>query len=380
MNHSPSWNLVLPHPDSRADEHAVFLRSNSELGNLLMELEASASALATSRGEGEDEAHQLVTGIGRAKRLLSAVNVIQGASPRLRAMPFGDLLTEILEDSASTLPSAVHLHAQVDQRLPWVRGDPALLATLIGELLSNALIALDGHGLLVIEAVAVDVEASNKQLAAGRYVRLSVEDSGPGLERQLGSSAYEPFVSAWPRREDEEAEHWGLGLAHVRAIAEGHGGSISIYSQPELGTRVMVLLPTCERANSAERPFRPSLEHLPRLEILLVDESPRALSGVARVLGDLGHGVRRAETSKRALEESETLPCLDAAVVALQLSHGESGEELARQLRERFPQLRIVLTSGFGEDLAPIEDQPLPILRKPFSTHDLLRAIQQLDP
>jgi CheY-like chemotaxis protein len=211
-------------------------------------------------------------------------------------------------------------------------------------------------------------------VSAGRYVRLSVSDTGAGMSPDVAARAFEPFFTTKPA-----GQGTGLGLATVYGIVTQAGGNISIYSEPGLGTRVSIHLPAVDEAATAADPSsaRP-LRAGEGLSVLLVEDESAVLLAGARILTGHGYKVRvRADPADALKVLSDPAEQIDILVTDVVMP-GMSGVELATRAHELRPELPILYMSGYSQELMvyrstlPAESK---VLQKPFSRHDLLAAV-----
>jgi two-component system, cell cycle sensor histidine kinase and response regulator CckA len=268
-----------------------------------------------------------------------------------------------------------------------VRVDGGDLDQTVINLVNNARDALDGRGRIMVETRAIELGPRGASLAgvtAGRYVMVTVADTGPGMPPDVVEHCFDPFFTTKGR-----GKGTGLGLAAVYGTATQAGGHATVESVVGRGTTVRVWLPVDDAAGvSASRPAttRPQAVRRSRNasgrdqgrghRILLVeDEAPlRALARAS--LEEAGHEVLEAGSAEEALRRLsvERLP------VALLLSDvvlgGMPGDELATVVRRRQPRTKVVLMSGFTE--RALQADPDAFVAKPFAFEDLVAVVGQV--
>jgi CheY-like chemotaxis protein len=237
----------------------------------------------------------------------------------------------------------------------------------------NARDAMPEGGALTISACEEIVSArSSLGLAPGRYVRLCVADTGQGMDAATLTKAAEPFFTT-----KGTGKGTGLGLSMVHGLAAQSGGALRIVSEPGTGTQIDLFLPQAEQApvRVAEAATGNPVFN-GRATVLLVDDDTLVSDGTAAMLEDLGHGVIVANSGRVALELLETHPGVDF-VITDHAMPGMTGLELAKMVRERYPDLPIVLATGYAELPPGDTDLGLPRLAKPFLQRDLASVIAQ---
>ena len=210
-------------------------------------------------------------------------------------------------------------------------------------------------------------------LPSGRYVRLTLVDSGQGMDAATLARATEPFFTT-----KGVGKGTGLGLSMVHGLAAQSGGRLMIHSHVGHGTTIDLYLPATVKAgagprravdDSAARPTEP-------LDVLVVDDDPLVLANTAAMLEDLGHSVRLAKSGEEALDQLARGPGVDL-VVTDQLMPGMTGSQLARRIRLGAPNMPVLIVSGFAE-LEASEGGRYPLLPKPFNRAALARALRDL--
>jgi signal transduction histidine kinase/CheY-like chemotaxis protein len=229
----------------------------------------------------------------------------------------------------------------------------------------NARDAMPKGGMMMIAAREADA-AEVPGLASGRYVCLSVTDSGCGMDAQTLGRAQEPFFTT-----KGAGKGTGLGLSMVHGLAEQSGGRLILKSGLNEGTTAEIWLPVSASSLHAPEASVPTL--LPfshsSLCVIVVDDDLLVLENTVAMLEDLGHRViaaRSADEAKRLVRETKALDL----VITDHAMPGVTGLQLAEWLKSERPQVRVLLATGFAES-----QSALPQLNKPFDQSTLVRAI-----
>ncbi|MFI5491673.1 ATP-binding protein [Actinoplanes sp. NPDC051859] len=261
--------------------------------------------------------------------------------------------------------------------LPAVTCDPAQIEQLLLSLAGNARDAMPSGGNLVIDTACSHLAADeHPELAAGDYVRLRISDSGRGMSHEVVERAFEPFFTTKPNHEAA-----GLGLATVYGIVTQAGGSVSLASEPGVGTTVTVLLPVSEGAKPEPEPQHQPAATAGSGETLLVVDDESALRDVVdRILSGAGYRVLSADGGATALE----LARLHEGVIDLLVSDvvmpGMLGKELAERITDARPDTRVLFMSGYAQPVLASKgtlDPGVALLEKPFTAEDLLSAVRK---
>jgi CheY-like chemotaxis protein len=227
-------------------------------------------------------------------------------------------------------------------------------------------------GKLTISGVAEAIaEGHRAALTPGYYVRLSVSDTGIGMDEATLAKAVEPFFST-----KGVGKGTGLGLSMVHGLASQLGGAMTISSRPGLGTTVDLFLPAAAAEESRRTSSQPVLHSgaAGAGKVLLVDDEELVRASTAEMLTDLGFAVVEAASAK------EALACLAAErfdnVVTDHLMPGMTGTELARSIAEDYPQTPVLVISGYAEIEGVAVN--IPRLTKPFRQDELARSLAGL--
>lgn len=296
---------------------------------------------------------------------------------RPEAIVIPDLILGMQDLLARALGPGVHLQREFPPDLPPVLVDGNQLELAILNLSVNARDAMPSGGRILLKAEACEMADAEEaeHLKPGRYVRLTMIDSGAGMDADTLARATEPFFTT-----KGVGKGTGLGLSMVHGLAAQSGGALTLSSKPGEGTRVDLWLPI---APAACWPKLAVIDTLPdeaerarsSLAILVVDDDPLVARGTADLLEDLGHVVLIAHSGPEALSFLESGPPIDLIMTDHAMPE-MTGLALAERLRTLRPELQIILTTGYAD--APKPDGAAPTisrLSKPFTQDALAAAI-----
>jgi signal transduction histidine kinase/CheY-like chemotaxis protein len=281
------------------------------------------------------------------------------------------LIRELSGLVGSTMGPRVVLNVAVADDLPSATADPNQLEMAILNLAVNARDAMNGVGTINISATRerlADGEVAD--LKAGHYVRLTVADTGHGMDEATRVRAVEPFFST-----KGVGQGTGLGLSMAHGLACQLGGALTIASQPGLGTQVSIWLPETRETPSAVDRDEGCQFRVGAGAALLVDDEECIRLSTADMLTELGFTVHEADCAEAALEAINAGLTPDLLITD-HLMPGMTGVQLARLIRERRPAIKILIVSGFAE--VDGIDPSLPRLTKPFLQSDLVAAMAEL--
>ena len=283
-------------------------------------------------------------------------------------------LIESLADLATrSLGPQIHLDLRIADNLPAARVDPNQLELALLNLAVNARDAMAGTGTLVI-AAAEGTGVRAGKLPPGRYVRIDVTDTGCGMDEDTVRRAVEPFFTT-----KGVGRGTGLGLSMVHGLAAQSGGAFALRSKPGEGTTATLWLPASDEPALRPRPDVPgAVAAIPAgsAKVLLVDDEELARTSVAAMLEDAGFTVTQAASGFEALRHMRSGPQPDVLVTDYAMP-GMSGAELAREARQRWPDLPVLMITGYA-NLSDKDAAGLPRLAKPFRQPDIAGAIASL--
>lgn len=268
----------------------------------------------------------------------------------------------------------VELSFSLPDGLPPAQVDGNQFDLALLNLAVNARDAMPGGGRL---AIAVDLcEATgDEDLAAGRYLRLSVRDTGLGMDAATLEQATQPFFST-----KELGKGTGLGLSMIHGLAQQLQGALRLWSRPGEGTRAELWLPVAQvEEKGAERPAPPpATARASRgvLRILFVDDDALIAMSSVDLLEDLGHHVTQAGSGEQALAVLESDAEIDLMITDFSMPRMNGGE-LSRHARDLRPDLPILLATGYAE-LPEGGMIDLPRLAKPYMQRQLEEEIARM--
>ena len=289
------------------------------------------------------------------------------------------VVTDVSNLLRRTLGEHVDLEIQPGEEPAVVTADRGQIEQVLVNLSVNARDAMVGGGELTIETSIVVLDDTSASLgvdaAPGRYVQLSVSDTGSGMSSSVIDHAFEPFFSTKPK-----GEGTGLGLATVYGIITEAGGAVTIYSEPGLGTTVRVYLPAAdERVAERDEDVAPPTSSGVGQTVLLVEDEAAIRRVTARILERNGYVVLEAADGPAAirLAADHRFDLLLTDVVMPRMS----GRELADRLRVDRPDLTVLFMSGYsqgvlGSQRAP--DEGIALVQKPFNERSLIEKLHSL--
>ena len=347
-----------------------------DFNNLLTPILGSLDMLQR-RGLGNEREQRLIAGAlesaDRAKTLIQRLLAFARRQPlQTTSVDLSPLVKGMAELISSTTGPQIKVVVDAPEGFPPAKADPNQLEMAILNLAVNARDAMPEGGTL---RITIDGETVDRQhrsnVAPGRYLRLSVADTGSGMDEATLSRAVEPFYST-----KGVGKGTGLGLSMVHGLASQLGGALTISSTPGIGTNVELWLPqSAEPLVCAEPEARASPVSKGSGTALLVDDEDLVRLSTADMLIDLGYSVVEAASAEEALKLVERGLQPDVLVTD-HLMPGMTGTELARMLQDSRPGTRVLIVSGYAEAEGVAPD--LPRLTKPFRSVDLAESLAAL--
>ena len=346
-----------------------------DFNNLLM-IVMSSLELARKHVKGNDRLpvwleramEAAASGAALTKRMLAFARR-QDLRPETIAL--SDVVNGMAEMMSHSLDPTVRIAVDLPTDLPLVRIDRNQFELALLNLGLNARDAMPSGGVLSIAAKSADKADLPGELARGSYVRLSVTDTGVGMDADTLKRAAEPFFTTKPVGEGS-----GLGLSMVHGFTLQSGGAMQIASRPTQGTTVSLWLPVAPDQFLAERAGgAPAGASTSGRRILLVDDDPLILMVTAEMLRELGHEPIEMSSARQALESLNADELPDLAILDYAMPE-MTGLSLAERIRERYPKLPVLLATGYSNSAKITID--LPRLEKPYSIADLDRQIRLL--
>jgi PAS domain S-box-containing protein len=288
------------------------------------------------------------------------------------------LLTEALKFLRATLPSTIEIRNQVSADSAEVLANPTMIQQIMMNLCTNAAHAMkETGGILTVNLLEAEVAAGNigkhPELPPGPYVRLTIGDSGPGIEPGIMGRIFDPYFTT-----KEKGEGTGLGLSMVHGITQSLKGVVTVKSDPGEGTVFNVYLPRVigMSESAADQP-----QTLPtgNERILLADDED-ALATMGRLmLGRLGYRVTVKTDSNEALDVFRSDPAQFDLIISDKTMPRLTGFDMAKEVKKIRPDMPIIICTGYSDDTETDKAVQLGVSRlivKPLSMDELARAVR----
>jgi nitrogen-specific signal transduction histidine kinase/CheY-like chemotaxis protein len=350
-----------------------------DFNNLLMAVQGSLELLRERLPEDPRLGRLLANAIAGAERGSALTRRMLAFARRQELTTESIDVRQLVEGMAEllrrSLGPTVVLETYFGARVPAIRADANQLETALLNLAVNARDAMDGVGTLVIATDEAWVQQGHDSLAPGRYVRLSVSDSGAGMDEAMLKRAIEPFFTT-----KGVGKGTGLGLSMVHGLSEQLGGALVLRSRVDEGTTAEIWLPAApEHSVVAPREVRrdPATARCApeaSISILAVDDDDLVRTTTVDMLEALGYQVIPARSGYEALQVLEAT-CVDLVITDHAMPQ-MTGTQLAERIRERWPDLPMIMATGYA-DLPAGPQLEIPRLAKPYSQASLAEAVER---
>ena len=278
-----------------------------------------------------------------------------------------------------TIPKMIQIQVNTGDRLWAVNADSVQIEQMLLNLGTNAADAMPDGGKLLfeIENATLDNDYINRHLGAqpGRYVLLTVSDTGQGMAKDTIEKIFDPFFTT-----KEFGKGTGLGLASVYGIVKGHGGYIACYSEVGQGTAFKIYFPAIIKPE-VEEAGNPEPRQIPRgSEAILIVDDDEAIRGLAQeALKRFGYSVSTASTGEKAMEIYSAMPNdIDLVIMDLGMP-GMGGHKCLEELLRIDPTVKVIIASGYsinGQVKKSLDAGARGYVGKPYQLTDLLNTVR----
>jgi PAS domain S-box-containing protein len=337
--------------------------------------------LASKRVTDERARRLIDNAVQAAERGAKLTSQLLAFSRRQRLEPLPVDLNGMIERMgglfSSTLGGTVKVEKALAPGLPPALADPAQLELALLNLALNARDAMPQGGVLRLSTALATLGApkSSSEPESGRYIALSVKDTGPGMTEDVAERAFEPFFTTKPLGKGS-----GLGLSQVLGLAKQLGGGVRLQTAPDHGVEVTLYLPVSPETKASvgfDKKAEPPRARA-GARVLVVDDDPDVRRFVVDFLRDSGYGVAEAVDGPSGLKTLAEQGPFDLILLDFAMP-GMTGSEVARTVRADTPGQPILMMTGYLEHEAVLSELGAqPMLQKPFDPSELLFRVAAL--
>jgi len=317
----------------------------------------------------------------RAKDLVRRILAFsRQKGPELICMALQPVLEECLKMLRSTLPATIAFHEDIAADCGQIMADPIQVQQILINLCTNAAHAMEGSGgTLEVSLREIGVNQGDtlagQECRSGKYLRLVVSDTGCGMEKATLERIFEPYFTT-----KEQGKGTGIGLALVHGIVKGHGGYLSVYSEPGQGTVFSLYFPVgCDFDEQSSKAKDTSVPHGSE-RVLLVDDEEDVLTMLKEMSEHLGYQVTAVSDSTEAYALFHSRPEEFDLVITDQTMPGLTGSVLAQKIFALKPGMPIIICTGFSEALTDGKAKELGLagyIMKPVVMSDFARIVRR---
>jgi CheY-like chemotaxis protein/two-component sensor histidine kinase len=314
---------------------------------------------------------QVLIAGSRAKELVRQILTFsRKTGQEQKPMEIAPIVKEALKMLRSSIPTTIEIRQNIQADSSVIMANPTEIHQILVNLCTNAAHAMgENGGLLEVSLTDVVIEPAIVTdfgtLQEGSYLKLSVKDTGCGMDREVMGRIFEPFFTT-----KTVEKGTGMGLSVVHGIIESYGGLITVDSKPGKGTTFNIFFPRIE--NSIVQPSEPSeIVHGQGELILLVDDEKPVVDMMTQMLERLGYTVVAETSSTDALKTFQAEPDKFDLVITDYAMPNMTGKQLAKELVSIRPDIPIILCTGFSEDIDSEEARSVGI--KEFVTKPIAR-------
>jgi two-component system cell cycle sensor histidine kinase/response regulator CckA len=304
---------------------------------------------------------------------------------RSQPMEFSSInLNKIIENLLKMLHRLIGeditIGTSLDPDLQMIQADLGTIEQTLMNIVINAKEAMPEGGQITIKTKNIVLDKNSlrsmPEARAGRFIKLTVNDTGIGMSQEMLQHIFEPFYTT-----KGQANRTGLGLSVVYGIVKQHEGWINVFSSPGKGTTFDIYFPVLPIGKSETEKTSPSLDQLQgkNKRILLVEDSEGVREFAAMVLSENGYSVYSATTVEEALDVFKKENGEFDLVISDVVLPDKSGLKLAEELNTKNPGLPILLSSGYTDQKLQwpiIREKGFRFLQKPYAFIDLLKAVK----
>jgi two-component system, cell cycle sensor histidine kinase and response regulator CckA len=355
-----------------------------DFNNLLLVISGHSELLAIGLPS-DDRSLDSIAEIRRATELATAsIRQLLAFSRRQilepKVLDLNSVVAEAEKMLRRLIGEDVHLASLLQPRLSPVRADLGQLNQVILNLALNSCDAMPQGGSLTLETHEVDLDEADTKahpdLRPGRYVLLTVTDTGCGMTPEVQARILEPFFTT-----KNEGHGTGLGLSVVLGIVQQSGGLLDVESNPGAGTKFKIYLPAAQEPAEGPAQSAPSKPIGGSEIILLVEDEEPVRVAAGLMLKALGYRVLQAASGEEALRLFEASREKIGLLITDVVMPGMSGPQVAEALRARDPDLRVLFQSGYTDDTVVrwgILHAEVAFLKKPFTLEVLARQVREV--
>ncbi len=382
--------------EKRLEEHLVNAQKMEAIGTLasgiahdfnniltaILGFAQLAQGFATDDDKRQRHLSRIIQAGQRARDLVKQVLTFsRQANQQAQPTQLSRIVIEVVELLRASLPFNIQIQQDISDASDIVFADPVQIHQVLLNICTNAVHAMEPTGGIMrvaLDTVEIDARTAKQKpdLNIGSYVKLSISDTGPGMDDKIVVRIFEPYFSTKPLGKGS-----GLGLAISHGIIKNHGGAIIVDSIPGRGSTFHIFIPAMEGADmDAAQAAVDATAPVGSERVLYVDDEPFILEMATELLEGLGYGVTAEGDARKALKLFESDPERFDIVITDLAMPSMTGLELAQGILSLRPDMPILLCSGYSEKISQRKMELIGIrgfVMKPFVLIEMAEKIRK---
>ncbi|VAX20003.1 diguanylate cyclase/phosphodiesterase (GGDEF & EAL domains) with PAS/PAC sensor(s) [hydrothermal vent metagenome] len=347
-----------------------------DLNNILMPIlgySTMAKDIAAKDSETEECLNEIISAGHRAKELVKQILTFSRRGEQdFQSLEIYLIVKEALKLMKATIPATIKIVENIDTKSSYIMGDATQIHQVVVNLCTNAAYAMKKNG----GVLTVTLQRKRFESSLQDFVKLSVSDTGGGMEPATLERIFEPFFTTKP-----QGEGTGLGLSVIHGIVESHGGHIDVESQPGEGTTLHVLLPLIEQlpgGKSVEQEKHKKTKV--KGKALVVDDQVDVVKTIGKILNFLGYKTTIMTDSEEALKHFTKNPDVYDFVITDMTMPKMTGDKLAREMMKLREDIPVILMTGYSDIIDKEKAREIGVralINKPITSYELSSVLDR---
>jgi PAS domain S-box-containing protein len=352
---------------------------NNILSSILGFTELSMDEVKKGSGLHDNLNEVFMAGIRARDQVRQILTFSRQSDQKTAPMDMGTVIKEATALLRASIPTTVQMETEIPEKNFIIEGNTTQIHQVIINLCTNAAQAMEKAGgrlAVILERVELEVNDNAAGATSGKYVLLTVSDTGCGMAPDVMERIFDPYFTT-----RKTGKGSGMGLALVHGIVTSHNGHMDVESSEGKGTVFRLYLPLLDQPEGNSKSLNGNEPPVGHEHILVVDDEPQIVSFQKQVLEGLGYRVKAETDSMAALAAFRSAPGTFDALVTDMTMPGMTGEGLARELRKIRPDIPIILCTGYSASISEEKAMKKGInafLLKPVNRGDLAVTLRKV--
>jgi PAS domain S-box-containing protein len=315
-------------------------------------------------------------GAGLTRQLLTFA---RKSNVQFRPVVVNDIIHETLQLFERSIDKTITIEKYIPEEICIINGDDGQIQQALLNLLINARDAMSEGGTIRVECAVLDFDQQRSrnlgESKSGKYVSIAISDTGIGMNRSIQQRIFEPFFTT-----KDQGKGTGLGLSVVYGVVNSHNGFIRVHSEVLEGSEFSLYFPLLTDLESMKRATKQPRLLRGKENVLVVDDEKPVREVISGMLKDLGYKVTVVASGQRALTLVRKKKRFDVVVLDINMPE-MSGKETFQKLREINPDLRVIISTGYGTksmESLPLREAVDGFLEKPYQLEELSKTVRSV--